>query len=79
MESHCRGGLDPGFLSCRGGGAGTTLSFGQNLPFGKIFSENCMEVKEIGPSSAPPPRQCTGQEPPLLVTSGGHHWRPVET
>ena len=37
-----------------------SLSLGENLLFGKIFAENCMKMKEIGPRGGahpltPPP------------------------
>ena len=52
---------DPRFPR-RGGGAGgaNSCDWGKNLLFGKVFAENCMKMKEIGPGRAehpfaPPP------------------------
>ena len=49
---------DPGFPRQGGGGGSPTPQFGvKNLSFSKIFAENCMKMKEIGPGAcvlAPP-------------------------
>ena len=37
-------------------GRALALEFGtKKLLFGKIFSENCMKMREIGPTTPPPP------------------------
>ena len=50
---------DPGFPRRVGGCQ--PLDSGQNLLFGKIFAENCMEIKEIGPGEG-----CTSLATPPL-------------
>ena len=48
-----------------GGGIADPSIWGENLSFSKIFAENCMKMKEIGPGAcvlAPPPL-----DPPMLV------------
>ena len=51
---------DPGFPRQGGGGGGVANPsiWGENLSFSKIFAENCMKMKEIGPGRASllPPR-----------------------
>ena len=51
---------DPGF-SRRGRGGAKPWIWGKSLLFGKIFAENCMEIKEIGPGEG-----CTSLGTPPL-------------
>ena len=46
---------------------------------GNVFFRVCLSVHRGVPRWPVPMMHWTSQPPPPLVTSGGHHWRPVQT